>query len=167
MRVLVMTAGALALAACGGEAPKAEKVGPPKTFPTGEWEVTATVDRLISKDGTTPAAKAKQGDVVTRKACITDAKELAALFAADGDDCKAQTAFARGGNVNSAYTCKRPGQRGTINPTVYGKYTADTLTVTVNTGTQLSGDGDYELTEKVIGKRLGDCTAEAAPAKAG
>lgn len=164
MRILVMTAGALVVAACGGEAPKAEKVAPPKTFPTGEWEVTATVDRLISKDGTTPAVKAKQGDAVTRKACVTDPRELAALFVAEGDDCTAQTAFARGGNVNSAYTCKRPGQRGTINPTVYGKYTADTLAITVNTGTQLSGDGDYELTEKLTGKRLGDCPAGSAAA---
>ena len=163
MKLMGIGAAALALAACGSEAPKAEQeAAPPATFPTGEWEVTSTVDGLTSTDGTTPLVKVKKGDTATRKACITDAKELAALFTAQDDDCKAQTAYARGGNVNSAYTCKRPGQGGTVNPTVYGKYTADSFNITVNTGTQFSGNGDYELREKAVGKRLGDCSAAPA-----
>lgn len=160
VRMMMIGAAALALAACGSEAPKAEEeAAPPATFPTGEWEVTTTVEGLTSTDGTTPLVKVKKGDTVTRKACVTDSKDLVALFAAEGDACTVQTAYARGGNVNSAYTCKRPGQGGTVNPTVYGKYTADSFDITVNTGTQLSGNGDYELREKAVGKRLGDCAA--------
>lgn len=156
---------ALALMSCGGETKKEPtRAAPPATLPTGEWEVTATVDSLKSLDGATPMIKAAKGDTITRKACITDAKELSALFAVEGDTCKVQTAYARGGNINSAYSCRRAGRGGTINPTVYGKYTADTLDVTVNTGTQLTGDGDYQLTEKVTGKRLGDCSPGSATA---
>ena len=48
---------------------------------------------------------------------------------------------------------------GHFAPTIAGLYTADTMEAEVSTATTYSGDGDYQMTEKVTGKRLGDCAA--------
>ena len=164
MRKLILAAvPALVLAACGGEsAPatnEAAAAAVPAAFPVGEWEVSSTVERIASTDGSTPAISAKQGDKATRKACVATADELTKLFADEGADCKVTTTYARQGRINTAYQCKRPG--GLTTPTVNGTYTADTLDVTVDTASMLSGTGDYTMSSKVTGKRLGDCAAAA------
>lgn len=149
----------LALAACGAEPAKEKPAATvkPATFPLGEWEVTSSAESLASTDKTTPETSRKVGDSVVRKACVADAKALQALFAAEGDTCTVQTAFTKNGRINNAYSCRRSGQM--VNPTVNGKYTADSFEATVDTATYFSGSGDYQMREKVTGKRLGDCPA--------
>lgn len=170
MRKLVWAAApALMLGACGGEsAPPANETATaavPAAFPVGEWEVSSTVERIASTDGSTPAVSAKEGDKATRKACVADADQLSKLFADEGADCKVTTTYARQGRINTAYQCQRPG--GLTTPTVNGRYTADTLDVTVDTASMLSGTGDYTMSSKVTGQRLGDCTAGGAEPAAG
>ena len=46
--------------------------------------------------------------------------------------------------------------------------TQTTFEVVVITGTYFAGSGDYALTQKMTGKRIGDCPPEgAAPAATG
>lgn len=152
---------ALLLAACGGEPEPtgntADAGAVPAAFPVGEWEVTSTVERIGSTDGTTPAISAKAGDAATREACVASASELSKLFAPDGADCTAMSDYARQGRINTAYKCTVKG--GVLNVTVNGNYTADSLEVVVDSASMLSGSGDYQLREKVAGRRTGNCPA--------
>lgn len=164
-QIVTIVIGCLALAACGGDAPREAEAAAdevPAAFPTGQWEVTGAVDSIVSKDGTTPIAKAKKGDAIKRAACVSDPKDLQALFVADGDTCTAQTEYARSGRINTAYQCKRSGVGGSVYPTVAGEYKADSFIAEVTTGTVLSGNGDYQMVEKLEGKRTGDCAAAPA-----
>lgn len=160
MRKLVMAFGPLLLlAGCGGEsetaANEAAEAVVPAAFPVGQWEVTATVESIGSTDGTTPVISAKKGDSTTRKACVADPKQLDMLFAPEGTKCSALADYARQGRINTAYKCNVAG--GVLTPTVNGRYTADTLDVIVDSASMLSGSGDYQMSEKVTGKRIGDC----------
>ena len=158
-KLVVACVPALILGACGGEtgqpANDAAQVAVPAAFPGGQWEVTATVESIGSTDGTTPVIAARKGDSTTRKACVADAKQLDLLFAPEGTKCSALADYARQGRINTAYKCNIPG--GVLTPTVNGQYTADTLDVIVDSASMLSGSGDYQMSAKVTGKRLGDC----------
>jgi hypothetical protein len=162
MKTIAAALPLLLLAACGGEAPKQDTAAAaevPVSFPAGEWEFTSTIEKLQSTDQSTPAIARAVGSSEAIKACIKDGKDLINVFPAKGDTCTVSTSYTRNGRVNTAYNCKRPGRGGDLNPTVNGNYTADTAEVTVVTSTMFSGDGDYDLTEKVTAKRLGDCPA--------
>ncbi len=148
-------APALLLAACGETEQKPAEPAVPTAFPTGQWEVTSTVESLASTDKSTPAVAAKVGDTATRKACITDAKDLAALFTSAGAKCTTISDYARQGRVNTAYQC--PAKGGFTSPMANGRYTADTLEVQLDTSSRFSGAGDFQMREKATGKRLGDC----------
>ncbi len=157
MKKLMIAAAPLLLAACGGEAPKEEAAAkPPTAMPMGEWEVTATVAKLESTDQSTPAVKKKQGDSWTRKACLAKPEDLSKLLLPEGETCTSNSSYARQGRINSSFTCRTPG-KGDHTPTVAGIYTADTLTAEVTTASTFSGTGDYQMTETITGKRLGDC----------
>ena len=170
MRRLLVIAPMLALAACGGEAPVAnEAEAKPATLPAGEWEIASTVETLRSTDNTTPATALRQGETTTSKVCIGEQggkPDLAALLP-ESDECTATTVYARNGRVSAAYTCRRASDPGQVMPAMDGNYTADTLEMVVTTGTYFSGTGDYALTQKLNGKRLGDCPAADPPAAQG
>ena len=162
----LMLALLLVLPGCGSEAPAPvpEEKGPPAIFPAGEWEVTALTETLKSADNFTPATKHKAGSTDVQKICSpAGPKPAAALFADKGDSCTSTSDYAKDGRINMSYNCQRPGH-GLLTLTFDGKYDADTFEVEVATGTYFSGQGDYVLTQRLKGKRLGDC---AAPAKAG
>lgn len=164
MKAQWMIAPALLLAACGGETPApVEQAAKPARLPAGEWEVTSVAESLKSTDNSTPALDRKQGDSVTRKACVAADGKADALLLATGDKCSSTSNYNRDGRINASWTCQRPGN-GQLNPAVDGKYTADTFEAVVTTGTWFSGSGDYTLSEKVTARRLGDCPAAAAPA---
>lgn len=164
MRGLLWMAPLLALAACGGdkaEAP-AEPVKP-ATLPAGEWEVSSLVERLRSTDNSTPAVALKQGEASTHRACVAaDGTPAPELWLAKGDACTASSVYIKDGRINGSWTCKRPGKPGQVMPAVDGKYDADSFEVVVTTGTYLGGAGNYEMTQKMTGKRLGDCPAAGA-----
>lgn len=160
--MLAMLLGALG--ACS-EAPKpVEAKAPPATFPAGEWEVTALTEKLRSADKTTPATSHKIGVAETTKVCSpAGPKPSPALFADRGDDCTLDSDYAKNGRINMSMQCKRAG-RGQVAVTLDGKYDETTFEVVVVTGTYFTGSGDYALTQKLTGKRLGDCPAKDAPA---
>ncbi len=161
----LMVAMLLPLSACGGETAKpAEDQAPPAAFPAGEWEFSTLTETLKSADKSTPATIHKQGETKVAKVCAAPgAKPDPALFVETGDKCSTTTAYARNGRVNLAYNCTRPG-RGMVMPTIDGKYDSDTFEVAASVGSYFKADGDYIMTQRIKGKRLGDCTPGAKPA---
>ncbi len=156
----------LPLAACDSDAPAppAEEKGPPATFVPGEYEVTALTETLKKADQFAPATKHKVGSTDVQKICSpAGPKPAPALFADKGDTCTATSDYAKNGRINMSYNCQRPGH-GLLTLTFDGKYDEKSFEVEVATGTYFSGQGDYVLTQRIKGNRLGDC---AAPAKAG
>ncbi len=165
-RHFLMIAALLPLSACGGETakPAAEVKAPPATFPAGEWEVSTLTESLKSADKSTPATIHKEGATKVAKVCAAPGdKPDPALFVEAGDKCSTTTAYARNGRVNLAYNCTRPG-RGMVMPTIDGKYATDTFEVAAAVGTYFKADGDYIMTQRIKGKRLGDCTPGAKAA---
>ena len=166
-RTYMMAALLLPLGACN-EAPTppaaAADNGPPAIFPAGEYEVSALTETLKSADQFSPATRHKVGATDVSKICSpAGPKPAPALFADKGDACTPTSDYAKDGRINMSYNCQRPGQ-GLLTLTFDGKYDDQGFEVEVATGTYFSGQGDYVLTQRIKGKRLGDCAA--SPVKA-
>ena len=162
VRMMVVAIG-LTLASCE-EAPVVEDKAPPATFPAGEWEVSTLTETLKSADRESPATIHKAGATSVARVCAAPGpKPDPALFVETGDKCTADSAYARNGRVNLAYKCDRPG-KGLVMPTIDGKYDATTFEVATAVGSYFTGLGDYVMTQRIKGKRLGDCTPGATAA---
>ena len=164
-RFHMMLAMCFTLAACGeAPAPVAEDKAPPATFPAGEWEVSTLTETLKGADRDAPATIHKAGATAVAKVCAAPGpKPDPALFVETGDKCTTTSAYAKNGRVNLAYNCTRPG-KGMVMPTIDGKYDATTFEVATAVGSYFTGLGDYVMTQRIKGKRLGDCTPPAQPA---
>ena len=165
-RFHMMLAVSLTLAGCGGEvpAPVAEDKAPPATFPAGEWEISTLTETLKAADAAAPATIHKAGATNVAKVCAAPGpKPDPALFVETGDKCTTTSAYARNGRVNLAYNCTRPG-KGMVMPVIDGKYDADTFEVATAVGSYFTGLGDYVMTQRIKGKRLGDCAPAAKAA---
>jgi hypothetical protein len=154
---------AIFLAACsGGEPEKPKETAPPATFPAGEYEVTTVTESLKSTDGSTPATIHSVGATKVAKICAAPGpKPDPAVFAETGDTCDTATAYARDGRLNLVYNCERA-PRGKVAVTVDGNYDATSFEVAAATGSYFKANGDYSMTQRLKGKRLGDCTAPKA-----
>ena len=162
MNISLALAWAVALSACGAEPPAAKDDGPPPTFPAGEWEVSTLTETLKGADRDAPATIHKAGATKVARVCAAPGpKPDPALFVETGDKCTADAAYARNGRVNLAYKCDRPG-KGMVMPVIDGKYDATSFEVATAVGTYFTGLGDYVMTQRIKGKRLGDCTPPAA-----
>jgi hypothetical protein len=154
----------LLLAGCGeAPAPVAEDKDPPATFPAGEWEVSTLTESLKSADKSAPATVYKAGATTVAKICSAGPKPDPALFVEKGDSCTATSAYAKRGRINISLNCTRPGH-GLVMPAIDGKYEADTFEVAASTGSYFTGAGDYVMSQRIKGKRLGDCPAAAKAA---
>ena len=167
-KLTVMSAVALALAACGGEQKSEAVEKAPARLAAGLYELNAEVLQLASTDQTTPATKLKQGDKQVIRACVAaDGKPSPELLAEDGDDCTIKNSYIRNGRMSAQMSCKREGQRGEVMPAMMGSFTADGFEGDVTTMTYFVAGGDYRMVRKVSAKRVGDCPAggvEKAPA---
>jgi len=165
MRAQMTVAMGLTLAACGeAPAPVAADTAPPATFPAGEWEVSTLTETLKSADREAPATIHKAGATSVARVCAAPGpKPDPALFVETGDTCTTTSAYAKKGRVNLAYNCTRPG-KGMVMPTIDGKYDATTFEVATSVGSYFTGLGDYVMTQRIKGKRLGDCTPAAKAA---
>ena len=163
VRAQMMIGIVLMLTACGDEAPApvAADTTPPAIFPAGEWEVSTLTETLKSADNSTPLTIHKVGATRVAKVCAAPGpKPDPALFVETGDRCATTTAYARNGRVNLVYDCTRPG-KGKVAPTIDGKYDAATFEVVSVVGSYFTGSGDYVMTQRIKGKRLGACTPAA------
>jgi len=165
MRIIVIVAIVM-LAACASETPTSDAPAEAaKSLTPGEYAMTSTVTAFRATDGTTPASKAKVGDLTVTKACVAPDGTLdPAIFAALDEKCSATNAYIRGGRMSLQLSCTRPDAPGQIMPGMDGKFTADHFEGTSTTTTYLTGPGDYALTRTVSAKRIGECPP-AAPAK--
>jgi len=128
-------------------------------------EVTA----FRSTDKATPALKAAVGDKSTAPACVEAGKEEkppAEMFAGAGYKCDYKDRYVRDGRINVSLECERDALDGKIQMTVEGTYAGDSLQVTTNANSFLSGDGDFSMTSKVTGRRTGPTCAAPAEADA-
>jgi hypothetical protein len=162
MRALIVVPLCLMAACSGGEEKKAEVVV--DTMRAGQWETTVDVASFRSTDKATPALKAAAGDKSTVLACIEEGdakKPKPELFAGEGYECDYKSSYIRKGRINASLECKRDALKGQIMMTVQGKYTADSFEATVDTLSYLPGEGDFEMSSKITGRRTGDtCAAE-------
>lgn len=166
MRVMIVVAGSMLLAGCGGggEAPAKKEVA--AQLGAGLYEMTGEVKSIASADGKTPATKHKVGDKIAAKACVAaDGALDPALFAEGADKCTRQSNYARKGKMSIQLSCQRAGDNGNVLVLIDGKFTADSFEGKAESATQFYGEGDYRMTRNVTGKRVGDCPAVgAAPA---
>ena len=159
----------LALAGCDSGTPAptaAQDKEPPAAFPAGEYEVSAVTESLRSTDRAdskaAPATIHKLGAPEVRKICSpAGPKPSSDLFAEPGDTCTMTADYARNGRLNMSFECVRPGGRGPLTVTLDGKYDDQSFEVEVVTGTRFNGPGDYVLSQRLKGKRLGNCPASA------
>lgn len=164
MRGLIMVAGAVLLAGCGGSdgGGEAKPTEAATKLGAGLYEVTADVASLASTDKTTPATKAKQGEKMVVKACVgADGTLDPGLLGEAGDSCTSPSSYVRNGRLSVQLVCARAGH-GNIMVTTDGKFTADTFEGSAHSETQFAGSGDYKMTRKLIAKRVGDCPAGGA-----
>ena len=165
MKVIPLIAIAALVAGCGETKPAdngSEQV--PAALNPGEYEVTTLVESLRSTDQTEPATKARaDGKAYTHRACVSsDGSVEPKMFSEEGDECRIDNVYARNGRLTLSLSCSRPSAPGTVAQSISGTFTADAFEATVQTATYLTGAGDYAMTRKMTGKRLGECTAAPA-----
>lgn len=161
---LLMIAPLLLLAACADDAPVDKRAGEAKQLQAGEYEVTAKVTSLSSTDKSTPATKLKSGGTMTSRGCVAaDGTPDPALFTDPGDACKVNSSYVSSASLNLQLTCTRKSNPGFVTSAVDGKFTADSFTAKVTTGTSFAGSGDYQMVRELTGKRVGVCTVAPPP----
>lgn len=160
MKVVALIALAAALAGCS-EAPPVDNGSEqvPAALNPGEYEVTTVVESLRSTDQTEPATKAKaDGKAHVHRACVSsDGSVEPKMFSEAGDECRIDNVYARNGRLTLSLSCSRPDTPGTVAQSISGTFSADGFDATVQTATYLTGAGDYAMTRKMTGKRLGEC----------
>lgn len=164
MRILIVAAPLLLLAACSDDAPAPDKrAGEAKQLSPGAYEVTAKVTSLTATDKGKPASKAKAGDTTSLKGCVAaDGTPDASLFVEAGDVCSPTQSYARGAILNIQYHCTRKGTSGSVNYSISGDFKADSFTAKVTEGTSFTTPDDYQLLSDLTAKRIGNCPAAAA-----
>ncbi|HEY0147599.1 MAG TPA: DUF3617 family protein [Allosphingosinicella sp.] len=165
MRHLFTLSACLLAAACsgGGEEKKVEEAA--ANMEAGQWTADFEVTAIRSTDKTTPALEAKVGDKETGGACIAAGSEATPpgeLFAGPGYTCATQSSYVRNGRANVSLKCSRPGISGDIMHTLQASYTGTTFEGTVETITYLPGQGDFEMSRKISGRKTGASCAERA-----
>jgi hypothetical protein len=159
IRIVPVTALAMALCACGEKAAPVEETA--QSLSAGLYQLDAEVKTLIATEKLPPATKLKLGDKQQVKACVAaDGTPAPELFAEDGDKCEYKDKYIRDGRINAQLSCTRKGIDGQIAPAMNGTFKADSFEGRVTTGTYLYNDGDYQLVRKVTARRIGDCPPE-------
>jgi hypothetical protein len=165
MRTIALVAFVL-VAGCSEEAPqkKATPAADVKLQP-GQWETTVELTGMSMSDKSAAPAGVV-GKKTTVSSCITPEQveqPSAALFSGSDSSCKYDNFYMSDGRLSTTMTCTRPGMSGNMMSMVDGTYTATTFEATVETQSY-TGSHDFKTDAKVTGRRIGECTAEAASA---
>jgi len=151
----------VSLAACGGAAEQ-KAATKAASVAAGQWELTSEVTAFSKADAGPPAIDTPVGTRATETVCATAGRPPAELFSGAAYDCRYDNYYARNGRLNATMICRREGLQGNIPLTADGDFTADTLEYSRDIRTSLSGNGDVQITQRVTGRRTGDCTPEPA-----
>lgn len=167
---LMITAAALALAACGGSADKSDGNGTAAaaggsgvSLNPGEWEMKMEVVD-VAAEGLPPgmAESMKKSASSTSRTCMTPEEAKGPkgdIFAGDkSGNCKSEGFKWEGGRIQGKTVC--PGQAGTgeTEMTMDGTYGAENIDMTMKTKTDLMGK-PMTMEMRVSGKRVGECSA--------
>ena len=172
---LILGAAALALAACGSSgkgdgngssgASGGGILGAGVTLQPGEWEMKTEVVNVAAEGlpaGMMDSMKANAGS--TAKTCMTpeDAKgPKGDLFSGDkSGNCKSESFSWSGGRIQGKTTCAGQGVAGKTVMTMDGKYSAQTIDMTMKSETDLGGK-PMTMEMRITGRRVGECPAAA------
>lgn len=160
---MALAAVGVMLGACSSQEPAKPNEAVAQSLAAGLYEASIEVTRLTSTDNTTPATKLKEGDRLTAQVCVgSDGKPEPAMLAEEGDSCQIKNSYIRNGRMNAEGSCTREGRPGQVMPAMNGSFTADGFSGEITTLTYFAADGDYRMSRKVTGRRVGDCPAEGA-----
>ena len=156
MRSLALTVG-LTLAACsGGASQNAAAPAEEAKLQPGQWEMTTQMTSTSPAQEKMPAEAMKP---VTVSSCITAdqvEKPQPTLFTASTGSCKYDTFYMANGILNFTMKCEQPGS--SVASTVAGSFTATTMDAEVNMVTY-TADAQSNMSAKLSGRRVGECTA--------
>lgn len=155
----------LMLAACGSGTAEKNGAAPAATaasIAAGQWELTTEVTAFDAQDDGTPRINTPVGTRGTETVCVGAERPSDAFFTGENFDCGDGSYYVRNGRMNVTLACRREGLTGQIPIAAEGGFTADTVEFNRTVRTILSTDGDVELTQRVTGRRTGDCAPDAS-----
>lgn len=162
-----IAAAMMMLSACGGEQAAPAKEEAAAKLAGGLYELTSEVTALQSTDQSTPSTTLAKGAKSTVQACVSaEGVPAPELLAEQGDKCEIKNSYIRNGRMSAQMSCRREGMSGEVMPAMMGSFSKDGFEGEITTLTYFVKDGDYRMTRKVAGKRIGDCPAGGAPGTA-
>jgi hypothetical protein len=146
------------------------------TLQPGQWETTVqftTIDMPGAPPGAAEAMRAMLGQPQTRSSCMTAEQAanptgtIASPEGAQANGCQFEPNGFAGGTINVRGTCSNP-QRGNLQMTMTGNYTATTMEATINqtmsAPPNTPGPQSIRLEGRLTARRTGDCPAGGAAA---
>lgn len=167
---LLMTAAALALAACGGSdksgangTEAASGGGGGVSLQPGEWEMKMEVVD-VKAEGLPPgmADGMKKSASRTDRTCMTEEEAKAPkgdMFSGSkASGCRSEGFKWEGGRIEGKTICPGQGGAGETTMTMAGSYSAQSMDMTMKSQTDLMGK-PMTMEMRVSGKRVGECSA--------
>jgi uncharacterized protein DUF3617 len=173
----VLTAGLLALAACGGPASKDAGGNEAASAPAaaggsgsgggatvqlapGEWE---TVVEMAKIEGLPKEASGMfgGGQKITTRHCVTpeEARETNPKLFTGKEDCERKDFSVSGGRIHGTLACSGGDMGGKVTMEMDGQYASTSYDVRQKMTTEAQGM-TMRIESHVTGRRLGECSAE-------
>lgn len=152
----------LMMAACGSGTAEKNVAAPAAaaSIAAGQWELTTEVTAFETQDDGTPRINTPVGTRATETVCVGADRPSDAFFTGADFDCGDGSYYVRNGRMNVTLACRREGLTGQIPIAAEGTFAADTVEFNRTVRTILSTDGDVELTQRVTGRRTGECAPD-------
>jgi Protein of unknown function (DUF3617) len=170
---LILSAAVLVLAACGksgdgNESSAAAGGGSASAagveLQPGEWEMKTEVVNVSAEGlpaGIAEGMKAQASS--TSKTCMTPEEAKGPkgdIFAGKGSNCKSEGFSWSGGRIKGKTTCTGQGGAGNTVMEMDGKYSAQSIDMTMKSETELGMAGKaMKMEMRVSGRRIGECSA--------
>ena len=149
----------------GGSSPSASPSASGVSLQPGEWEMKTEVVNVNVEglpEGIANGMKAQAGG--TSRSCMTaeDAKgPKPDMFSKNNPaNCKSESFSWADGRIGGKTTCAGEGGRGKMVMTMDGRYSAQSIDMTMRSETDMMGKA-MRLDMRISGRRIGECTAEA------
>lgn len=168
---LILSAAVLVLAACGksgggNESSAAGGGGSASAsgvnLQPGEWEMKTEVVNVAAEGlpaGIAEGMKAQASS--TTKTCMTPEEAKGPkgdIFAGKDSNCKSENFSWSGGTIKGKTVCTGQGGAGRTEMEMDGKYSAQSIDMTMKSKTDLAGKA-MTMEMRVSGRRVGECSA--------
>lgn len=163
MRCGALVTAGLMMTACGdgGEsaAPVENKAEVADKIAPGEYEVKTKVTSLDVTEGNKADSQLAMDSETSNKVCVgEDGVIPAEAFAEPGDNCTAESPYAKRGKLRVTMRCIRP-SKGEVGLQVTGDVDGDGMTGEIDTSSYLVGSGDYRMKRSFTATPTGACGA--------